>query len=363
MPERDYVEPIPRGVYTVGRHATPALDVDDDVTHVTVSLLRAAWPNIGAEVIRVAIECSVDGGPWRKSGAVAAAGGNHYHRYGFLMPATTARLRLPRGVGRQVRAQIDVHAALEIKLDVGLRIAPLPQESGSHNSAAFLAENGATGTALTSLTSGSFDGSGSDRAIVAIIGNATFAGGAVVSSCTWDVPSPQSLSSLVTVTGGPYHRCSAWGLANTTSATDTVTANWASTQDEALIIGHAFTGVDTASAFGNTQSGAGTAAEPSVTLTGVVSDDLCLDGVLIETSASASQGADQTLRGDENLGGAYPHHLVSSTQSGSAGGEMTWTVTGSPQWTHVAVVIKGITWVAQQNAPETLRVHAGALRW
>jgi len=204
---------------------------------------------------------------------------------------------------------------------------------------------------VSSLSTAAFDGTGADRAVVAFISSAAAAGGGIPTGSTWDVASPEALSSLVTL-ASTYNRASLWGLANQTSATDTITVTWAVAQDEALLIGHSFTGVDTGGAFGNTQSGQGTAAEPSETLTGVGSDDLCLDGLHIDTAAAAAEGADQTLRGDESLGGAYPKHALSSTQPGSAGGGMTWAVTGGPQWVHVAVVIVGVAGVNPgDNAP------------
>lgn len=196
------------------------------------------------------------------------------------------------------------------------------------------------GTAVTSLTTGAFDGSGSDRAVVAFIGNSD-ASPAAPTSVTWDVATPENLAQQVTLSALTYYRASLWGLKGQTSATDTITANWASAQDDVVLIGHSFTGVDQTTPFGNTQSGSGTSAEPSETLTDVASDDMCIDGVFYFPEGSATPGADQTLRGSGASGTPYINEGHTSTQPGTAGGAMTWTLSGTPSWIHVALVIKG----------------------
>lgn len=199
--------------------------------------------------------------------------------------------------------------------------------------------NGAS--AVSSLTTAAFDGSGTNRALVAFVGIAD-GSPASPTSVTWDVATPENLTERVALTSGNgYFRATLWSVAGQTSATDTITATFGSTMDDVVLVGHSFTGVDQTTHNGNTQSGTGTSAEPTETLTSVTSDDICIDGVVLQPDGTATEGANQTLRGNVATGAPYITGGRTSTQAGSDGGAMTWTLAGTPDWVHVAMVIKG----------------------
>lgn len=202
--------------------------------------------------------------------------------------------------------------------------------------------NGAS--AVASLSSAAFDATGDDRGLAVFVAVADGAP-AAPTSVTWDVATPENLSQSDANILSGYYYAGYWTRLAQTPAIDTVTVNFGSTMDDVILVAQSLTGVSafgtTANGGAQTGSGSGT-AEPSETLSGVVADDLCLDGVVYQEASAATPGANQTLRGQASSSAPYQTWGCTSTQAGADGGVMSWTVPGNPVWLHVALRAVGV---------------------
>ena len=101
-----------------------------------------------------------------------------------------------------------------------------------------------------------------------------------------------------------------------------------------------YTGVDSRTPFGTAMGAQGTSTTASVTV-GTASGELIVDVACLATSsATLTQVADQTERWNDTLGGVGGVRGAASTQLGSAGGVMSWTVGSSQNWAIAAVSLK-----------------------
>ena len=202
-----------------------------------------------------------------------------------------------------------------------------------------------TGGGATTLTSGSLNASaGTDQCLVAGTCSST-ATAVTPTGITWDVPTPENLTSVASNTEGGFFGCSLFRIVGFTQATDTVTATWSSAPDESCITVHEFEGVDQTTPIGNTGVDQNTGnATVTVSLTGVTSNDMCIDSLGTDTSDGTpvpAVGANQTERTDIESVGTYSMNLNMSTQAGSDGGVMTYSNTdANANQVYCAAVIK-----------------------
>ena len=99
-----------------------------------------------------------------------------------------------------------------------------------------------------------------------------------------------------------------------------------------------FTGVNQTTPVGTAVATKGQSATPASTVADADSNDLVVDSTFIDCNGTTPTiGADQTLRNSEDIG--ITRNFRQSTQPGSAGGVMSWTIT-SNFWAHGAVAFK-----------------------
>jgi hypothetical protein len=113
-------------------------------------------------------------------------------------------------------------------------------------------------------------------------------------------------------------------------------------------------GVDQTTPVGTAQSSASTGGNPSVTVTGLNSTDVIVDG-LYTWGAPGSIGANQT---QQTTAGGANNHTNMSTQSGADGGVMSWTGSGG-EYSYGAVAFKEAAGGASD--PEIALIRGGKL--
>ena len=193
------------------------------------------------------------------------------------------------------------------------------------------------GFVTSTSTSANLSIVGSDIAVVAhpVSGNSTDAPTGV----TWDNGGGVAMTSQVEQSGTGVH-VGLWTLLAPTgpSAGKVITATWGGSQGRAWVGASSYSGVDS---IGNTQSGSGTTAEPSLTVTGVGADDMIADVVAVFGGTSTfTVGANQTkLVESTTFFSYYIAEASTSYQDGTDGGVMSWTTGSSDDWAHAAVAL------------------------
>lgn len=109
-------------------------------------------------------------------------------------------------------------------------------------------------------------------------------------------------------------------------------------------VGHAMvmetlTGVHQTTPVGTAATATGGATQATVTVGSVGTDDLVCDALVEQSSSNPSADAGQTTRGQLVIPGTSSH-LSCSTQPGTSGGVMSWTLTAPDFWTLGAVAFK-----------------------
>jgi len=194
---------------------------------------------------------------------------------------------------------------------------------------------------VSSLTSTSLAGTGSDRAILVfgITADGSPNDLAATDPVTWDVATPEALTELYKPgIQNNYFRPFIYGLAGQSSATDTVTVDLSTTNNDTLIIVYTLAGADQTTPFDTevTQhltSGGNVSVNASTTTTG----DLVCDFTYHEGAGSLTVGASQTEHHNVETFGSYPYIYGGSTQAGADAGVMTWTQTSSTESFELAV--------------------------
>lgn len=124
-----------------------------------------------------------------------------------------------------------------------------------------------------------------------------------------------------------------WSLAGDSdipTGSQNAVVSWTTGGQQQLQVGViSMDGVDGTTPTGGLVKSTGTGTSPSVTVTGVGNDDLVIDSLVHDFSGGASVGANQTQRWIQ--ADAYAQAHVSSTQAGSDGGVMSWTLSGSSE--------------------------------
>lgn len=213
-------------------------------------------------------------------------------------------------------------------------VAPLERV---HNSVAFDAATSAEEVAGDGVLSLSHTSTGADRGVwgaQAAYGAATstsisYAGSGLTER------SDQARNNL---------RLGAYSGKGQTTGAQTVTGTFSASVDEHALAAISLTGVDqTTEVSTATAAGANGAASPAtVTALTVGSDDMVVDTHVSDFDAVASAGADQTERFTQDIDGVRT--FKGSTQAGTAGGVMSWTLGGTSiygeGWITTAIAFK-----------------------
>ena len=221
---------------------------------------------------------------------------------------------------------------------------------------AYLDSATASGTSVSSLTTGSVDGSGSDRLITAWIGENDVDNDSV-SGVTWDVGTPEDLTDSVSHAWGTYYGIYLYTLAGQTSATDTITASFGDTIDSAAVIAVSYTGVDQSTPLGDTQfadSASGSQTGHDLTMTGASTGDR-IAGILynVETSTHTPDSP-ATEREEVDAGGTYRAHISVFDQDGATAQIGSDTANASGQKGMIAAVINASASAVSGSLSETL---------
>jgi hypothetical protein len=192
------------------------------------------------------------------------------------------------------------------------------------------------GTGVTGLTIPTFATSGSDRAVFVGTGassgsgvscNSVVRGGSENFTELWDINVQSGMCN-----SGHYYKAPGTGTAS-------VAVTFSGTADECCAHAVALNGVDQTTTIGtpNTANSAG-GSPATITLGSPASTSWVWDNTYVAGSAIAV-GADQDMRAEqENIGGFASGGV--STQLGSAGGTMSWSITGGDgRWTIGAVEV------------------------
>ena len=133
---------------------------------------------------------------------------------------------------------------------------------------------------------------------------------------------------------GIFTHISCHGLAAPASGANNVVVTLSASNDEVYYGAISATDVNQAVPFGTIASNASDADNtPTTTVGSVGADDLVVDAVVGAHDGAATAGADQTERWDL-VGGT-----CGSTQPGSSGGVMSWTI-GGVGWYQAAIAFK-----------------------
>lgn len=230
------------------------------------------------------------------------------------------------------------------------------------NSVAFDAATDAQEVSGDGVISLSHTSSGSDRAV--FVGSGNSAGTPQLSSsCTYG---GTSMTEMWNIGPATFCRGAGYRLHNQATGAQTVTATLAGATDEYIVAVASFTGVDQTTPVGTAVSATvgAAATSSSLTVSSVAADDMVVD--FLYTSGGTTRihtvGADQTERTNE-LVDPYARATI-STQSGTAGGVMSWTYSAASAYggTHGAVAFKtapAATVVTQAMYPPRLAGMVG----
>jgi hypothetical protein len=207
------------------------------------------------------------------------------------------------------------------------------------NSVAFDAATTLYETSGDGVLSGSHTSSGSDRAVFVGVAVVSFTPVTTSASCSYGATGmTERWENGIGINYGNIGYTAA-GQA-TGSQTVTSTLDDATPYEHSAII-TSVTGVDAGTPTGTPNTATGSSSTPSVTVAGTVTDGLVLDNVIDESVGISAVGANQTQRGTHAGAGGFMSG-ASSTQPGSAGGVMSWTLNSAAQWAIGAVEFKPV---------------------
>ncbi len=196
----------------------------------------------------------------------------------------------------------------------------------THNSVAFDAatdaqEAGGDGVISLSHTSG-----GSNRGVFAGVGNSA-GSPQTATSITYG---GTSMTELWDIDGAPFTKGAGYRLAGQATGAQTVTATLAGSTDEVILAVVSMTGVDQTTPVGTPVSSGTLTGSPSVTVGSIGSDDLIVDFIYTAQSTNTSIVAEVVNQIERTAEYLSPYiRAGTSTQPGTAGGVMSWTVVGS----------------------------------
>lgn len=193
-------------------------------------------------------------------------------------------------------------------------------------------EEGGDGTISVSFTANT----GSNRAALVVSGSDR--SGQVGTHTTTYGGSGPSVTRPWNVTDGSYSRCTGDVFKDSEIGSGAKTIQNVcdvSTDGGTTIAVLCLSGVDQTTPVGTAQTAAATSGNPSVTVTGLNSTDVIVDGLYMWGSPGTI-GANQT---QQTTAGGSNNHTNISTQSGADGGVMSWTGSGG-EYSYGAVAFK-----------------------
>ena len=296
-----------------------------------------AWDESSTMKVNIVLE--VDGVEYRASGQVT--GGirsrngieSDYYTMTYTPPwgffgargGDTKRLGETKTSTYTARVELELlSGSISSDIEMIYDIAPAP-DIAFHSSVAFDTASGTTEGDGDGILSVSHTSSGSNRAVFVGAGHqddatdvtATYAGTSM--NRQWfDTTNPGKPGTYTGFT-----------LAGQSTEAQTVTVTFTGGSDFSTEIGViSMTGVDQTTPVGTPATAEHlTSTTPSVTVGSVGADDMVVDCLVTDYTGTQAAGADQDGRVDQNEL-TWDQYLNCSTQPGSAGGDMSWTLSG-----------------------------------
>jgi hypothetical protein len=341
---------------------SPLVAIDQLTDRITISLQLPttaqplSWTNTG--VCRVTLLIIVDGVQYRAVGRVHGGihlvGGVEQDTYRLEYeppyydpggPVTIVDGKAYRQAKRIGEGKNSVQARLMVERVAGtintvVKIS-LTTESAApiievHNSVAFDAATSVAETVGDGIVTVSHTSAGSDRAVFggAAWGDAN-AGNGSVSMTYGGVSMVEKWDSVIS----DVHDHAGYTLAGQLTGAQDVVHDIQSTEPTYQWLGViSFTGVDQTTPVGTAVTATGTTSGPAtVTVTDAAADDMVVESMRDEALNPPTIGADQTQR---NTLTASNRHHKQSTQLGTAGGVMSWTLDTPDFWGIGAIAFK-----------------------
>ena len=329
---------------SISKYKTIEANIDPLAEKIIVKLKRPTTANPlnwdESSTTKVNIVVDLNGTEYRTTGQ--ARGGIHsrngveseYYSLSYTLPwgffgamgGRTKRLGETELGNYTAKVELELlSGSIETFVELHYDIAPAPDVL-FHNSAAFDNTSSATendGDGVVSLTHTS---AGNDRAILAVTTVAD-----APSSCAITYGGTGMDERWFETVDGEF-----WfweGATDTGQATgaQTVTANCPGGDYFSHHLGVvSLTGVDQTTPTGTIAENDGTNNSPTVTASGVASDDLIIDALFTDYNGTITVGADQIQRVSE-VGEGFENFRM-STQSGTDGGVMSWSLGGSSEY-------------------------------
>lgn len=359
------------------RMVTAPIALDPQTASIAVRLrlptaaAKLAWRDTG--VVQVTIVITADGKELRYRGG-EFKGGTYLHyrtkeeipEYTFRATPTfgywNAREGYPKRLGETCKTAYTAHVELEClagsvqtELSVDTVIAEAPRQL-FHSSISIDAKSSAEEVPASGTTlSLSHTSSGTNRAAW-VCSHGSNDPRPSASSMTYDGVAMTEQGDLAT--GGSFARLGAYSIAGQGTGALTVenTMTGVVGGEQTLIV-VSLNGVDQSTPTGTAVTGSGTTTPATVTVGSVGSTDLVMDAV-IQDFTTLTVGADQTEEQRESIG-LFAIGLAVSSQPGTAGGVMSWTLGGASAntfgWAQVAVAFKAAT--SGQTIAVPVRAH------
>jgi hypothetical protein len=199
---------------------------------------------------------------------------------------------------------------------------------------------GAAGT--DTVTTGNVVVGGSNRALYVFVGNSDGTP-KTVSSVTWNVASPESLTQIHDTTTANFQRVEVWRLIAPTAGTDNVTVTLSGSTTAAIVVVVAVEDIDQSTPNGTVVKATGTGSADSSVAVGSAVGKRALD-FIYRFSNDLDVGADQTEL--ENVFQTEAS-AASSHEAGAATNTFTWGIGGSGtvsnwEWTGVALSLNEV---------------------
>jgi len=315
------------------------------------------WDKDG--IVQVTLVVTRDGVEHRYRGGKMRGGIYRHYRTGDEIPEYTfsvtptvgywgKREGFPKRMGEVAQTSFTVHVELECMagvVDTVLTVDAEAEEAEKipfHSSISIDAKSSAEEVPASGTTlSVSHTSSGTNRAAWACShgSNDPRPSG---STMTFDGVAMTEQGDLAT--GGSYARLAAYSIAGQGTGALTVenTMTGVAGGEQTLVV-VSLNGVDQSTPTGTANTASGTATPATVTVASVGSTDLVMDAVFNDFT-TLTVGADQTEEQRESVSAYSFMVLAASSQLGTAGGVMSWTLGGTSSydlgWAQVAVAFK-----------------------
>lgn len=336
------------------RIVTPAIDIDPQTAAVSFALRRPThadplnWDD--QSTLDTVLVVEIDGVQYRVNGSATGGirvgiGGRELDRYAlsYCPPVVMGRngaKRIGETVQSSIKGWVEITLAKGSLCEMELMSAQAVEMAAPNwvfkNSVVFDSATSAQEAAGDGVLSLTHTATGTDRAVFAACGSSSGGGGETSNGTTyagnaltedWD-----AIAAAAFMTAG-YHGVESIVPTGAQTVTNTLSAT---------VDGHglgviSMTGVHQTVPIGAVPTPtSGSSATATITVADTVTDGLVCDNVY--AAADITAGANQTERYDELSIGAFAF-MAGSTQAGSDGGVMSWTLS-SAQWLMGAVEFK-----------------------